>query len=1758
MKRLKKLISVLIAFTMVFSIIPVTHIPAFAASTDMGVQFILDTAPNGAYKLVFQAKAPEGMMVLDVVFSFDNTIIKPVRSNNQNDVSVTDGGTQSAPFVVIAEDSEENPLTSAPMLWKVDGTRTAFHETIYTTDYVISSGNYVDMFEFYFKLQEEKTIDDIGESTFKFENGADVNGFVAKYFVSGEGAGIRLLDNNSTTYLWGAIDQTEYPNDIDEVINPFIISYTAEILPESKTFTSVTVGYGEQAAQEFTITNTGTGIITNLSAALTGGTSFEISTALSGDEIELSGTATISVRPKTGLTANTYTDTLTITGDNDISLSVLLSFTVNPPEPTYTLVWDGTTGSFEPLDHGYASGSTVTYTIKNTGNQPIANISATITTGSDNFEILTAPDTSLAVGASDTVLVGTKTGLNANTTPYSGILTVTWTGGDGTTGITQNLSQTVNKATVAITATAATGLVYNGSPQVGYTGLETTLNISELVYTYTGTGTTEYDSTTAPTNAGSYSLVISISSENTMYVGSSTEIEFTIAPKALTSAMITDIATGSSYTGSAQEPTVAVEDGGFITTDDYDVSYTDNINAGTDTATVTVTATATGNYTGEVSKNFSIAKGTITGTPQTVYVVEDYAQNYPFDLTSLLPAALSGVTVTYAPEITENTAGVLGSPLSYISGNTLTLPINAVTGIGKTAEVTVTISSANYEDFDAIITVITTDKIPVTISGLTAADDVYNKTPRVGYTGTPTIAVTAGGAAVNDAMSLVYLYENVGGATYSSVTAPTDAGTYKLTLSTSSSDKYKGSEAYTFTIMPKELTITGVTATNRAYDGTDVVAITGGTLVGVESGDTDTVTADVPSTGTITTAAVGTGKAVTIGEITLTGADAANYTLKQPTGITVNITPLAVTITGVTVEDKVYDGKTTATIDNSGTITDKIGSDDVTIVTTNATAAFADKNVADGKIVTFSGFALDGTDAGNYTLSAQPANSTANITAKSLTITGITAINREYDGTTIVNVTGGTLGGVILGDTVNPAVPLTGTADNADIGTDKGVTIGTISLSGTDAGNYTLTQPTGITVNITAKEISGVVSISSNGTVGDPIAIGDTLKAEIADVIPSGATLTYAWSGTDVTGATATYTVVAGNSGTITVTVTGTGNYSGTLTASIEVDKIPLSGTIDIDVDSDLLTLDTTALGSGIVATDYTIQWLRDGEVISGATGISYTLTEADRGKIITVQLVGIGNYTGTLSDGEAINAVVPDAPRNLVAVPGNEQVTLTWDAPIFDGGSDITHYEVYDVIADDGTWINVGLNTSYVYTALTNDTAYTFKVHAINSAGNGAEATVNATPKAPVKSITVGIQNGTLTAGTAGSVTFDVTTEYITDGTYFVTLNGAPAGITAGNLTITGNVGTLTITTTAAVTANTYHLTITIDSTTSNSFNLTVSPAGSTPPGPTYRAITATAGTGGSISPSGNVQIAGGANQTFYISANAGYVISNVMVDGVSQGAISSYTFTNVTANHTITASFTYVGGGTIPPSPPVVVPNPPQPTPEPDDKPEAAPTVTIVPNVVQTITNDPYWRETKEPNIIVRPATTQSTPNQSNPTTTSWENPFEDVNPDDWFYDDVKYMQQNGLILGTSSTTFSPNLTMTGGMVLTILGRLAKRDAVEGEIYYEAYVEWAMENGLLDGIEDFDPTKDITREDLAVILYNYAKLMGIELPKTNDAKKFGDGSAISDYAVEAVAAMQRTGVINGYTNGTFKPQGTATRAEVAAMLHRFIEAIK
>lgn len=179
-----------------------------------------------------------------------------------------------------------------------------------------------------------------------------------------------------------------------------------------------------------------------------------------------------------------------------------------------------------------------------------------------------------------------------------------------------------------------------------------------------------------------------------------------------------------------------------------------------------------------------------------------------------------------------------------------------------------------------------------------------------------------------------------------------------------------------------------------------------------------------------------------------------------------------------------------------------------------------------------------------------------------------------------------------------------------------------------------------------------------------------------------------------------------------------------------------------------------------------------------------------------------------------------------------------------------------------------------------------------------------------------------------------------------------------------------------------------------------------------------------------------------------------------------------------------------------------------------------------------------------------------------------FADVAADAWYADAVQYVYENGMMSGTSETTFSPDLTTTRGMIVTILYRLENEPTVTGttaftdvaaDQYYANAVAWAAQNGIVSGIDatTFAPNNAITREQMAAILYRYAQFKGYDVSVKADLSVYTDAAQVSTYATDAMAWANGAQLITGTSQATLTPAGNATRAQVATILMRFCENI-
>lgn len=415
--------------------------------------------------------------------------------------------------------------------------------------------------------------------------------------------------------------------------------------------------------------------------------------------------------------------------------------------------------------------------------------------------------------------------------------------------------------------------------------------------------------------------------------------------------------------------------------------------------------------------------------------------------------------VTYGdPSITLNATATSGLEVSFISsdeniatisGNTLT-----ITGAGT---VTITAQQTGDATHNPAINVeqtLVVNQKALTVINAAGTTKVYDNTTTAQVTGTPF------GVVGSDDVTLTgngtFADENVG--ENKEITAEftlggTDADNYTLVQPT----------GITGNITPLAITFTDAVAQGKAYDTTTTATFTG-TLTGVIAGD------DVNYTGTGTFASANVATAIEVtSTATLTGAEAANYTLTQPTGLSADITVAQVTITAEAVS-RTYDGTNVATVQNAVIASGIIGSDDVTLAETTVAGTFNTPAVAENKPVTVT-FALAGAQAGNYVIA--PFALTANITPALLTadVSGAAVATKVYDGNNTAQISGVVLNGLVEGETVNA---VSGTFAQTNAGTEIPVTI---VLTGTHIGNYTFNQPeTAITGAITKKGITATAA----------------------------------------------------------------------------------------------------------------------------------------------------------------------------------------------------------------------------------------------------------------------------------------------------------------------------------------------------------------------------------------------------------------------------------------------------------------------------------------------------------------------------------------------------------------------------------------------------------------------------------------------------------------------------------------------------------
>ncbi|MBB6019070.1 putative peptidase [Paenibacillus sp. JGP012] len=469
--------------------------------------------------------------------------------------------------------------------------------------------------------------------------------------------------------------------------------------------------------------------------------------------------------------------------------------------------------------------------------------------------------------------------------------------------------------------------------------------------------------------------------------------------------------------------------------------------------------------------------------------------------------------------------------------------------------------------------------------------------------------------------------------------------------------------------------------------------------------------------------------------------------------------------------------------------------------------------------------------------------------------------------------------------------------------------------------------------------------------------------------------------------------------------------------------------------------------------------------------------------------------------------AVVPGAPSGFKATAGDGRVTLSWTAPADDGGSPILGYKVWYGNAAPVTLS--AADTSYTFKNLTNGQSYSFKIIAVNAKGDSAEVSVTAMPTA-------------------------ATTPSVPD-------SGGPTGTTgntgntnnSGNTSNTDNTGTGTD---AGMSKSTYTVNTPKDkpAVTDKNGNTTL-PGGGKIVNKRGTEINVPEGT--SIDSNGKVTIPADKSAQVTLPGSN----STVTIPGGS----------TIASDGTVTIDGKEAH---------VNLPNGNQVHIHDGSKIRSDGMVVVGPDGASIgLKNDMSLNIRKAAELAFDDSTPLGFLVVSG-------NPFSDTTMDDWFYSDVNSAYTYDLFNGMTSTTFSPGTAMTRAMFVQVLANLESvkhadytssrfKDVTDGQ-WYTAAVEWAAEKGIVNGLstEQFDPHSSMTREQMLVILYNYMKYKGYELPESH-SKSFADESEINSWALEEVQALRGIGIVLGNPDNLFAPTAPATRAEVAAIFVRFVE---
>ena len=753
---------------------------------------------------------------------------------------------------------------------------------------------------------------------------------------------------------------------------------------------------------------------------------------------------------------------------------------------------------------------------------------------------------------------------------------------------------------------------------------------------------------------------------------------------------------------------------------------------------------------------------------------------------------------------------------------------------------------------------------------------------------------------------------------------------------------------------------------------------------------------------------------------------------------------------------------------------------------------------------------------------------TITLNAKPVTATVTNTITKVYDGDTDADVELVVASNDLVNSEDEITVTGTGTYNSADAGTNIPVTVSNIQATGADSAWYTVSAPTDVTGTTTQatqeapdaptviERTSSSVTLAALGTTGQgDLEYGYTTDVEVEpDHWQTVTTFTGLTPGT-------TYTFYA--------RYAGSNNYHPAV-SKLGTETSTLSNTDPNDINP----------GETVITEDGT-KVTNDGEKI--------TITPGDGGTTITI----------TPDDGTTVNG------DGTVNVPGGSTIQ-TGDGPemtLPDGGT--VDPDTGAVTPDEGGSVVIGSGEDTTTITPPNgqpvtpndDGTVTVPDDSTVQTGDGPEMTLPGGG-------TVDPGTGAVTPDECGSVVIDTG-----DGTTTITPpSGQPVTPNDdGSVTIPGG-STVT---------------------TGDGESITIPPEGGTvqPGGDVEYLVTVTFDSQGGSEVASQTVTVGTVATRPADPTRSGYSFQGwyTAADGDTEWNFNNPIPEDMTLYAHWSRSSSGGGGGSSRPTYPPTIDEPENGgvTTSPS-RPERGDTVTITPDpdagyeVDEIIVRD---KDGNEIEITQNPDGTYTFTQPSGKVTIEvtyrpiqepeqpWENPFHDVDEGAWYAEAVQYVQENGLMAGTSPTTFAPHATTSRSMIVTILYRLAGSPDISNEnlgypyadvdaaSWYGTAVYWARLTGIAGGYGNgsFGPADTITREQLAVMLYRFAQEQGYDVTASADLSGYADADQISGYAAEALAWANAEGLINGTSTTTLAPQGSATRAQTAAMLMRFCE---